>query len=82
MVCPKCGSQNVNIQVVSSVHLVDKHKGCLWWCIVGWWWVPIKWLVFTVPALFAKIFIPKKQRTKNKERKVCVCQQCGKQWNL
>lgn len=82
MVCPNCGSNNVNIQVVSTVKLVDKHKGCLWWCFVGWWWVPIKWLMFTIPALFAKIFIPKGKKTKNKERKVCICQQCGKQWNL
>ena len=56
MICPKCGSQNVAIQVVNEVKLKNAHHGCLWWLIIGWWWIPIKWIFLTFPALLAKIF--------------------------
>lgn len=36
MICPKCGSENVNTQVVTDVKLKDKHHGVLWWFFVGW----------------------------------------------
>lgn len=80
MVCPKCGSDRVNVQVVQQTKLVDKHHGIFWWIFVGWWWVPVKWFIFTVPALIVKIFSPKKQKLKQKTKSVCVCQNCGHQW--
>ncbi len=79
-VCPKCGSQNVNVQVVTESKLVNKRHGCLWWMFVGLWWVPIKWVLFTVPALIAKVFFPKRQRLEQSTRSVCVCQGCGHHW--
>lgn len=81
MVCPKCGSSNVNVQVVQETKLIDKHHGPIWWIFVGWWWLFIKWICFTIPALIVKIFAPKKQKLKQKTKSVCVCQNCGHQWS-
>lgn len=82
MVCPKCGSNNVNVQVVQETKLVDKHHGIIWWICIGWWWMIFKWIFLTVPALIVKIFAPKKQKLKQKTRSVCVCQNCGHRWNV
>lgn len=82
MVCPKCGSQNVNIQVVTESELKNKHHSIVWWIFVGWWWIFIKWLVFTVPALIVKIFGGKKQKLKQTEKSVCICQNCGYKWDI
>ena len=79
MKCPKCGSENVNIQAVSIVS--NKHHGCLWWLIVGWWWIPVKWLCFTLPALIVKIF-GKGKGVKTAIKKKAVCQNCGYMWNV
>ncbi len=81
MLCPKCGSNNVNVQVINEVYLKNKHQGCLWWLFIGCWWVPFKWLVLTVPAIILKIFGRKKQKVINKNRSTAVCQNCGYRWN-
>ncbi len=82
MVCPKCKSENVTVSVVTETQLKDKHHGILWWLCIGWWWVPIKWLCFTLPALIVKIFAPKRQKLKQTHRSVCVCQNCGYRWEV
>lgn len=80
MNCRKCGSANVTVSVVNDVQLKDKHRGCLWWLIIGWWWIPIKWVFFTGFALLLAIFRPKKQKIVNKHKTICTCQQCGYTW--
>ncbi len=80
--CPKCGSNNVNIQVVNNAKLVTKHHGIIWWLIIGWWWIFVKWLIFTIPALIFAIFGHKKQKIKNVQEKIVVCQSCGNTWKL
>ena len=80
MRCPKCGSQNVNVQVVNEMQLKNAHHGILWWLFVGWWWIFVKWIFFTIPALFAA-FLPKRQKIRNKQKGVWVCQNCGNTWN-
>jgi hypothetical protein len=83
MICPKCSSDNVNIQVVVESQLVTKHHGIIWWLCIGWWWIPIKWLCFTLPALIFKVFgVGKRHKIKNKTIKKAVCQNCGNSWNL
>ena len=82
MVCPKCKSENVSVQVINEVEIKKKHHGVLWWIFVGWWWLPIKWLCFTLPALIFKIFGRKKQKVVNKQKTVCVCQNCGNRWEV
>lgn len=80
MKCPKCGSENVNVQLINQVKLKDKHKGFMYWCFVGWWWIPMKWFFFTLPALIIAIFKPKKQKAVNKTITQCVCQSCAYTW--
>ena len=81
MRCPKCNSENCNIQVVNEAILKNKHHGLIWWCIIGFWWVPIKWIFLTLPALIVKIFKPKKHKIKNIQKTVYVCQSCGYHWD-
>lgn len=80
MKCPKCGSDQVHVQVVNNSQLITSHHGCLWWVCVGWWWLPFKWLFLTVPALLAAIFIGKRKKIKNTTKKLMVCQKCGNTW--
>jgi len=80
MQCPKCQSNNVNVNVVNEVKLKTKHRGIIWWLCVGWWWVPIKWFFFTVPALIFAIFGHKKQKAVNIQKTMCVCQDCCYSW--
>ena len=50
MQCEKCGSENITVQLVNLQQLVTlkKKNGCLWWFFIGWWYVPIKWIVLTL----------------------------------
>ena len=82
MTCPKCGSTNVNAQMVSETQIKNKHHGILWWVFFGFYWVPIKWLCFTGLALLAKIFAPKRQKLKTKHKSMWVCQNCGHHWEV
>ena len=82
MKCPKCGSENVTVQTATTVTMSDKHRGCFWWLIVGWWWIPFKWIFLTLPALIFAIFSHKKQKMKSKTYSKAVCQNCGNQWNV
>lgn len=82
MVCPKCKSQNVNVQAVSETQLKRKHHGIFWWLFIGWWWIPIWWLCFTLPALIVAIFRPRKYKTKTVHKSMCVCQDCGHAWQV
>lgn len=81
MTCPKCGNENVNVQIVTETKLKNKHHGVLWWLCIGWWWIPIKWLFFFWIALIVKIFSPKRQKITTKHITKCVCQTCGNTWN-
>ena len=82
MTCPKCGSENVTVQVLTETQLKEKKHGVIWWLCVGWWWVPCKWLVFTLPALIVAIFKPKGYKTKSVHKKMAVCNNCGKSWRV
>jgi len=78
MTCPKCGSNDVSVQVLNESKLVTAHHGIIWWMFIGWWLFLIKWLIFTVPAIIFKIFgIGKNKKIINKTKKVNVCQKCG-----
>ena len=73
--CPKCGSSNVNFQIVQTGAVTStKNKGCLYGigrlllivCTCGLW------------LLFGKK--KSKSRTTFSHEKVAVCQNCGYQW--
>lgn len=78
MKCPKCGSENVNVQAISIVQ--NKKHGCLYWLFIGWWLEAIMWLFLTLPWLIIKIFKPNKINTKVKS--YAVCQSCGHKWKV
>lgn len=76
MRCRKCGSSNVTVQAVNQVK--DAHHGVIWWVLLGWWWVPIKWIFFTFWAFLFKLF--GRRRQKNIVKSFYVCQRCGYHW--
>ncbi len=91
MICPKCGSSNVNVQSVetgsvgmSKTTIVKKRKGLLYWLLVSWWIWIFKLLVFPFKLLFGS----KKKigtattisGTKNVLSTRAVCQSCGYSW--
>ena len=80
MVCPRCGSTDVNVQAVSNVHEKRK-KGCLYWAFIGWWWEPLMWLTFGIFKLFHAIF-SKKTKTVTTIETHAVCQSCGHRWKV
>lgn len=80
MTCPKCGSENVNAQMVTETQLKKQHHNILWWICVSWWWLPVKWIMLTIPAIIMKIFAPKKYKTKVTHKSMWVCQNCGHHW--
>ena len=80
MRCPKCGSENVAVQVVNEVELKQKKHGCLYWMCIGWWLKPLLWLFLTFPMIIIAIFKPKKYKTVNRTKKVAVCNNCGNSW--
>ena len=82
MTCPKCGSSNISVQMMSDIQLKRKHHNILWWLFIGWWFTIIKWIFFPFFALFVKIFAPKKQKIEQKNYSVCVCQNCGNNWKV
>ncbi len=82
MVCPKCQSNDVNVQIVNESQLANAHHWFLWWLCVGWWWILVKWFYFFWIALVFKIFgIGKKKKIKNITKKVYACQKCGHTWD-
>lgn len=78
MKCSKCGSENVNIQAVTTT--VKKHHSVLYWIFIGWWLEVIMWLFLTLPWLIIKIFKPNK--TKDVTHSEAVCQNCGYRWKV
>lgn len=70
MVCPKCGSDKV--QVVMDTSQKIKKSGCLW--TIGRWT-----LIFCTLGLW--LLVPKRVgHTKSKT--VAVCQNCGNKFNV
>lgn len=79
MRCPHCGSENVNVQVVSNTQ--TKRKGCLYWILIGWWLELFLWVFLTIPMLFAKLF-GSKGKVKTEIESYAVCQKCGHKWKI
>ena len=82
MTCPKCGSENCSVQVVTETTIKQKKHGVLYWLIIGWWLQPILWIFLTLPMLIISIFKPKKYKIQNTQKKVVVCNSCGNSWNV
>ena len=81
MICPKCGSNNVSVQMVTDTQLKKKGHGVFYWLFFGWLIDLLLWIFLTVPMLIVKIFAPKRYALKSKHSSMCVCQNCGHHWN-
>ena len=82
MRCPKCGSENTNVQMVSESILKNKHHSALYWILIGWWLHPLLWIFFTVPVILLKLFGGKNKKLVTKHKSMAVCQNCGHHWNV
>ena len=80
MTCKKCGSNNVNVQMVSEINRKKKKRGILYWVLGGWIIELLLWIFLTLPMLIIKIFKPKKYESK--VTKQAVCQACGNSWTI
>ncbi|NMA79846.1 MAG: hypothetical protein GX967_04290 [Clostridiales bacterium] len=67
MGCRKCGSDNINFQIVAK----QKKRGCL---------MSIFWILLTMITLGATIWIPLLIRKGSKVVTYGVCQNCGYRW--
>ena len=84
MICPKCGSQNVESQIVTGDILEEeKKRGILWWIFIGWWWTLIKLFLFGI--WYVAYWILKKIFKKPKKSGMFtqgahMCKDCGYTW--
>lgn len=67
MICPKCGSANVNVQAVAE----QKKRGCI---------EALMWIILSICTLGAVIWIPILMKKGSKTRTYAVCQSCGHKW--
>lgn len=82
MICPKCKSENVKIQIVSEeVVRVYKH-GLIYKLFVGWW-------IWIFRSIFKLLFMPfsglfsRTEKYSNTEHKtMAICQNCGRTWRV
>ena len=82
MKCPKCNSENVNVQIVTDTQLKNKHHSLIYWLFIGWWLHALLWLFLTVPMILGKLFGHKKQQIVHTQKSMAVCQNCGHNWNI
>mgnify|MGYP001648079824 FL=1 len=82
--CPKCQSNNLQFQLVNIQDIVPRRHSLIWWILVGWWWVSIKWLFlyflmgfFIIPL---KMLLPKNKRISNDVKNYKICKDCGHHW--
>lgn len=78
MICPRCGSNNVNVNVINEVYQKPQH-GVLWWIFIGWWW-RILWFIFFGMWYILWRALRGGKKTVNVQRTMCVCQTCGHSW--
>ena len=82
MICSKCGSNNINVQMVSESQLKNKHHSIIYWLLIGWWLHPLLWFFMTGPMILGKLFGNKNKKLVTKHKGMAVCQNCGNSWNV
>lgn len=75
MTCKKCGSDNINIQIVSNE--VKKKRGWKYWLLFGWLIDLASWFLLFFWRLVYAIF---RKKTKMVNSKQAICQNCGNTW--
>ena len=81
MVCPKCNSENVNVQIEQVSSKTKKHGNGLGGIVNN-----TARAATAVCTLGMSNLVWKKskggEKTKVENKKVCVCQNCGHSWDL
>lgn len=93
MICPKCGSENVEVQVFQEVKgsktkikMKEKGHGCFYWLCFGWLIDLFSWMFFFFPRALLHIGRRKKykgsEKTTNSTAYVSsyICKNCGHHW--
>jgi hypothetical protein len=80
--CPKCSSNNVNIQMLNETHLKRRHRSLISWLLFWWWIELLLWIILTIPRLLIALFMPKRHKTVTVTKKIAVCQNCGNSWKI
>jgi len=77
MVCPRCGSNNVDVQIVQDSAVTrTKKTGCLWG-------IGRLFLIICTCGLWLLIGKRKsKSTTTYSNHKVAVCKTCGNSWDI
>lgn len=96
--CGRCGSVNISFQreqtgnvggSVSSYKFKGAH-GCLYWLFIGWWFWFFKMLFHLCTLGIFLLFRRNRGRvagktfsaTKNINRTIAICQNCGNTWRV
>lgn len=73
MRCPKCGNENIKVQVVNEVHIKNAHHGCLWGCLsVGGGCLLNGWLLPYRQLYLKSVVIKNKKQSTSKNLFVYV----------
>ena len=77
MVCAKCGSANISVQMVQTGGKMSHNsRGCLWTC--GRWM-----LILCTCGLWLLVGRSKgKSKQKFQNEKRAICQNCGNSWSV
>jgi len=69
--CPRCMSNNINVQAVTTTH--TQHRGCIEWFL---------WIVLAILTLGLILIIPliTNSRAYSNTHSEAVCQSCGYRW--
>lgn len=93
--CPRCGSTHIvyqreqtgNIGAGTNTIVIQeakRSKGCLYWFLIGWWWVPLYWICigWWKVLLFGGVKKPGINigGSKNFNSTMAICQNCGNTW--
>lgn len=80
--CPKCGSPNTNVQIVTTQRIRRKYRNIIMW-ILFWWWIELALWIFAFPLRFLMmLFRGKRYRITTRSTKHGVCQTCASSWRL
>ena len=77
LTCRKCGSKNVNVQMLQTAASTStKGKGCLF--------TIVRWTLIICTCGLWLLFGKKKSKSKTtfSNQKVAVCSNCGNSWNI
>jgi len=85
MTCPKCKSNNVNVQLSNEVFTKRQHRSLISWLLFWWWFELILWIFLTIPRFIIfviSLLFGGRRKIVTKTTKHAVCQDCGHDWQI